>query len=98
MSHSSEPQEGRTPADFLSEFRRQFGFSRKSGTREWPEGRIDPTDDGKFQMGVRVIKGRVVIAFDRPMDWVGMTAAEASDLADVLRTRSLEARGITGNS
>lgn len=94
MSHCSEPQDGRTAAEFLNQFRQQFGFNRKPGSREWPGGRLDGSDDGKFQMGVRVIDGRVVIAFDRPMDWIGMTPQEASDLAETLTIRGLEARGI----
>jgi hypothetical protein len=97
MSHSSEPIDGRGMADFLDDFRRKFGFKRGSGKgspRSWPNGRMDATDDGAFQMGVSVVKGRVVMCFDRPMDWVAMTPQEASDLADVLVQRGLEARGI----
>ena len=95
MSHCSEPDRDRTPAAFLSDFRRQFGFDRKPGSRTFPAGRIDGSDDGAFRMGVSVIKGRVVVAFDRPMDWIGMTGQEASDLADELRSKGLLARGIT---
>jgi len=94
MSHCSEPTEGRNPASFLSDFRKHFGFDRKTGTREWPAGRIDGTDDGAFRMGTTVINGRIVIAFDRPVDWIGMTPQEASDMADKLNELQLKARGI----
>lgn len=102
MSHCSEPNPERSlsdmfkmerdhAADFLAKFREHCP---KPQTREFPDGRIAPTDDGVCKMGVSVVKGRVVIAFDRPMDWVGFTAQEASDLADSLRDAGLKARGI----
>lgn len=94
MSHCSEPSENRrlNEADFLRLFREQCP---KPERREFPAGRLDATDDGAFKMGVTVIKVKIVMAFDRPMDWVGLTPVEASDLADTLNARALEARGIT---
>lgn len=95
MAHHSGPVDGRMPADFLSKFRQQVGPTMPEG-RRWPEGRIDQSDDGEFHFGTKVIAGRVIVAFDRPVDWIGLTPEQARSFAMELQTKSLEARGIKG--
>jgi hypothetical protein len=43
---------------------------------------------------VQVIDGRVVVIFSKSVDWLAFTGQQASDLADLLNARGLEARGI----
>ena len=90
MSHCSEPDPMRDNAAFLKQFRTEFPVTK----REWPEGRIDATDDSACKMAVAVKDGRVIIAFDRPMDWIGFNPKQASELADTIIAKSMEARGI----
>ena len=93
MAHCSEPNSTRLPAEFLTNLRAQMNPSLPEG-RKWPDGRLDQSDDGEFQFGLTIIKGSVVIGFDRPVDWIGLTPQQAIDLGTALRIKGLEARGI----
>lgn len=92
MAHCSEPQPGRQPADFLKDFRETCGDLPKG--RRWPEGRLDQSDDGEFQFGLAIQGKTIIIAFDRPVDWIGLTPEQASALGQALIEKSLRARGI----
>lgn len=92
MAHCSEPQPGRIPAAFLNQFRDEVGLPKG---RKWPEGRLDQSDDGEFQFGLSILKGTIILAFDRPVDWIGLTPDQCRGLAVALQEKALQARGIT---
>ena len=61
-------------------------------TGEFPEGKLTEKDEGAVVFAVGVEQGKVVIQFDTPMSWLGMLPDQALQLANILRTRALEAQ------
>lgn len=60
--------------------------------RKFPRGRLNPDDEGEIAVGVAVDGDVVVLAFPKPVAWVGMPAEQAEKLADTIKQRAAEAR------
>lgn len=52
-------------------------------TGEFPEGRMNKEDEGEIQFGVAhdPVLGTVIFNFGKPVAWIAMTNAQATDLA-----------------
>lgn len=61
-----------------------------------PMGKLTASDEGAIQFGVTVKDGKVVLDFGTPVQWVGMSAQQAADLASTLLKRAREAGMSTG--
>lgn len=83
------PPEEKLP-DFLTKFR--ASVEKASGH---PDGKLTPCDLGACNLGVIHHEGRVLLLFDRNVDWVGFPSNQAGELADSIRAHALKARGIT---
>lgn len=70
-------------SELLKLFREQQEGQAK---RQWPQGRIDGTDDGQiaFKVGGDAERGVVVIDFGKPVAWTAMSPQEAVQLAQML--------------
>lgn len=51
-------------------------------TGEFPEGKIDESDEGAIQIGITHDKENVIIDFGTPVKWVGFPADIAIELAN----------------
>lgn len=51
---------------------------------EYPNGRLNPADEGALAMAVGHEKGVVKLLFPKPVSWVGFTPEQAIDLAQDL--------------
>lgn len=78
--------DGTWPAiEMLKEFqpwnKRQFG-----ATGQFPQGKLDDTDEGALRMGVAYDKlsGIVRVDFGKPVAWLGLPPPEACQLAQLL--------------
>jgi len=58
------------------------GFIGATGLH--PEGKLSPDDEGGIQFRVGSENGKVVLDFGKPIQWVGMDAQQAADLASSL--------------
>jgi hypothetical protein len=65
----------------------QFGPSRT-----FPEGKIDPSDEGEVVIGVAADRahGSVVINFGTPVRWIALGPDQARELAQFLIARADE--------
>lgn len=54
--------------------------------RSWSEGRTGPSDDGDlaFAIGSDPATGLVRVDFGKPVEWIGMPAQQAVELAQAL--------------
>jgi hypothetical protein len=59
--------------------------------QQFPDGKLDPSDEGEATMAIGVVQGRIVMRFRKPILWVGMRPYEAAQLAQALLARALEA-------
>lgn len=64
---------------------REQGFG---ATGQFPEGKIDASDEGEIKIGVAKIDGKVILNFGSPVKWVGFTPQQARQLAESLRKAS----------
>ena len=58
----------------------------------YSRGKLRSDDEGDIEMGVTVDADCVVIAFRKPIAWIGMPAEMAEQLATTLLSRAAEAR------
>jgi len=89
MSHH-----GSSPDQMDPERRVALSQEVKKLLGEFPDGRLNPQDEGALAMAVSS-EGRVVkIEFTKPVAWIGFSAQEAVDLAELLikRARAIAAR------
>lgn len=62
------------------------------GGGEFPDGKIDDSDEGELTMAVGVdrLSKQVIIDFGTSLTWIGMSADEADGLADLLKKKAAE--------
>jgi hypothetical protein len=64
---------------------------RLGPTGDYPDGRLDASDEGGLQIAITTYKGKVVLAFGGPVAWVGLGPELARDVASTLQARALSA-------
>jgi hypothetical protein len=59
---------------------------RFGATRRFPEGQIDPSDQGELQLGIAcdVERGKVIMNFGTPVEWMAANAEQAIELGELL--------------
>lgn len=62
---------------------------------EFPNGRMNATDEGALAVMIGHEMGKVVIQFPSPTNWVGFTPEQAMDIAQALITHARQA-GLVG--
>lgn len=53
-------------------------------TGEYPEGKLDEADDGELRISVGKVDDKVVMSFGTPVEWIGMTLAQALQIGQAL--------------
>ena len=95
MSHHSSSDDDGTLSELMKNFEGvSYADARKSfgATGMFPRGKLIPSDEGEVQFGVTHKDNKVVLDFGTPVVWVGMSPAEATDLASILKKHALLAR------
>ena len=62
---------------------------------EYPNGRLNETDEGALAVMIGHENGKVVMQFASPTAWIGFTPEQAMDIAQMLITHARQA-GIVG--
>lgn len=97
MAHHGDG-DGQVPADVLKKMFGQKGsdnletaeevarrkLAQLGATGEYPEGKLNPDDEGELKMAVGTEGGRVVMKFGKPVAWIGFTDAQAREIAALL--------------
>ena len=73
-------------------------FTPFGATGKFPRGKLNTDDEGELRMGVTVNQGTVILAFGKPIKWLGLTPQIARDLAANLIERADEAAEYAFNS
>lgn len=53
-------------------------------TGRFPQGKIDPNDEGELKLAVSNQDGNVIIAFGKPVHWVGLDKVTALQFAKAI--------------
>lgn len=67
-------------------------MSKLGKTNNFPEGKIDASDEGELQMGIAAdtARGIVMINFGTPVAWIGLLPHSARELATKIIKAALE--------
>jgi len=80
-NHSQDPHAIQSLRDIFEKDGNKLG-----ATDSFPEGKIDPNDEGEIRFAVAADGGKVILDFgEKPVSWVGMPAETAREVADLLR-------------
>jgi len=82
--HSYEPS---------NKFNEMFKDIALGATGEFPRGKIDEKDEGEIKIGVTHTDNEVIINFGTQVVWFGMTAQQATELADTIRRHADQCEG-----
>ena len=90
MSHHGSP-------DYMRRLIEEATGERPGPTGQFPRGKLQADDDGEIKIGIAADpkKGVVIIDFGAPVTWIGFTADQAIDIAEMLHAKAREARGIS---
>jgi hypothetical protein len=75
------------------ELRRALSRMTKNSLGEFPDGKLDDTDEGAIPIGVGHVSGRVKITFPKPIAWTAMPPGQALELAELLILHAKRASG-----
>ena len=53
-------------------------------TGAFPEGKLDPTDEGELQIAIYRNQGKVIINFGTQVEWLGFNAGQAIEIGKAL--------------
>ena len=78
---------GHHSSDSSKEFLRQIEEARSlfGATGRFPEGKIDPSDEGELRFGIAHRDGQVIVQFGKPVAWFALGPAQARELAALLQ-------------
>jgi hypothetical protein len=60
-------------------------------TGRFTHGALTPDDEGELRFAVTASGGKVIVAFGKQIEWIGMPPREARQLADALNKWAAEA-------
>jgi hypothetical protein len=65
-------------------------------TGEFPDGKLNDSDEGGLRIAVGIEDGRVVMTFGTPVAWIGASPQDAADLATLIIVNARKAAKETG--
>jgi ABC-type amino acid transport substrate-binding protein len=102
MAHHSGP-DGEAMKGLMDLFKRQDDTDaigdlmeslRLGATGRFPKGTLTDDDEGELRFGLAATGGKVVLAFGKPVDWIGFDAEQARSIAQQLLDKAEECDGI----
>jgi hypothetical protein len=81
MSHHSSHDDGPL-SDAAARKEMSEAMSKIFG--EFPDGKLNVADEGALSVMIGHEKGRVVIRFPKPVEWIGFTPEQALGIAETL--------------
>lgn len=62
-------------------------------TGQFPLGKLTPSDEGELKLAIGRKDGKVVLVFGKPVAWIGFTAEQAREIAQMLVEHATAADG-----
>lgn len=57
---------------------------RLGATGKYPEGKLNPHDEGEIKIAIYRSKGKVIVNFGKEVKWFGVNAGQAIELGKTL--------------
>lgn len=103
MAHHSEDQISPELARFILRDRERETIAsamrdaaKKEGlgaTGKFPLGKLQESDEGELRLAVAHTPEKVVLNFGKPVAWIGFTADQADEIANLLHEHARAIRG-----
>ncbi len=61
-------------------------------TGKFPDGKMNPEDEGELQLGVAHDQDNVIINFEKPVAWLGLPRKEALQFAQMIANHAMQLR------
>jgi hypothetical protein len=61
-------------------------------TGQFPQGQLNPVDEGEIKLAIGVEDGKVVLNFGKPVAWIGFDWQQALALAESIRQKAHQVR------
>lgn len=87
--HWSGENSQMSPEEFKKLFVKK-GEDVAGATGKFPDGKMDPLDEGEIQMRMTTIDKRIVIDFGKPITSIGFTRDEAIGLGQAILDRAFK--------
>ncbi len=62
-------------------------------TKQFPQGKIDPTDEGEIRLAIGHKDGKVIVDFGTKVVWIGFDPKQARELAATIIKHADEVEG-----
>ena len=59
-------------------------------TGEFPNGKINEDDQGQIKIGITTEDRKIIVAFGKPVEWIGFTRDEAISLCNSIMERAFK--------
>ena len=83
MHHSEQPmQPSAVDKDFLERKIRELSLG---ATGRFPQGKIDPHDEGEIKISIGTKENKVVVSFGKSISWIGFDKAQALEISETLK-------------
>jgi hypothetical protein len=84
MHHSEQPMQ----SDPVDRAAIEAQILRLGATGQFPQGKIDKTDEGEIAIAIGHKQNKVVINFGKPVAWIGFDKRQALEIAQLIRSHA----------
>lgn len=81
MSHHYGPELSKIPMS-------AFSNPELGSTGRFPNGKLNNEDQGEIKIGVTISEEKVILAFGKPVEWIGFTREQAIQIGQTLIDRA----------
>lgn len=64
--------------------------TQPGATGRFPDGKLDPMDEGELRLRIGVIQGRIVMEFGKSIASIGFTKSQALEIGQILIDKALK--------
>lgn len=86
--HAGHPFDGGQSLDSFHEQFKNSIINDLGATGKFPDGKLTDNDEGEIKIGVTVSDERVVLAFGKKIEWIGLTREQAIQIGQTLIDRA----------
>lgn len=90
MAHhwSNQHENQMSPEEFKKLFEKDE--TKPGATGNFPDGKLDPMDEGEIRLRMAVMDGRLIIEFGKPIASIGLTRDEAISIGQAILDKAFK--------
>ena len=76
--------------DGLFGFKKDEVSNKLGATGKYPEGKLNEHDEGEITFAMAIDKGKLIMRFGKPLEWIGFSKQNVTDLITYLQEKVKE--------